>query len=71
VSIPRRQHVGAGEAGAKALDMLEIGRPDLDWVTLAKGHGVPATRAETLDALGSQLKDALAERGPRLIEVML
>ena len=33
------KYVGAGEAGAKATDMLEIGRPDLDWVALAERPG--------------------------------
>ena len=65
------KYVGAGEAGSKARDMLEIGRPNLDWVSLAKGQGVPATRVETLDALARDLRVALAENGPRLIEVMI
>jgi len=65
------KYVGAGEAGSKARDMLEIGRPNLDWVSLAKGQGVPATRVETLDALARDLRVALAESGPRLIEVMI
>jgi acetolactate synthase-1/2/3 large subunit len=64
-------HVGAGEAGRKAKDMLEIGRPDLDWVKLAEAQGVPATRAETLDDFGRQLRAALAECGPHLVEVRL
>ena len=33
--------VGAGEPGQRALDMLKIDRPTLDWVALAKGMGVP------------------------------
>ena len=65
------KYVGAGEAGAKAQDMLEIGRPDLDWVSLAKGQGVPAVRVETLEVFARELRGALADRGPRLVEVML
>ncbi len=65
------KYVGAGEAGRKAKDMLEIGRPDLDWVKLANAQGVAATRAQTLDELARHLRSALAERGPHLIEVML
>ena len=34
-------NVGAGTPGRKAADMLDIGRPDLDWVALARGMGVP------------------------------
>lgn len=65
------KNVGAGVAGRKALDMLEIGRPDLDWIALAKGHGVPATRAQTLDELAWQLGSAMRETGPQLIEIAL
>jgi acetolactate synthase-1/2/3 large subunit len=65
------QHVGAGEAGRKATDMLEIGRPDLDWVKLANAQGVAASRATTLDQFATHMREALAERGPHLIEVML
>jgi acetolactate synthase-1/2/3 large subunit len=63
--------VGAGEAGRKATDMLEIGRPDLDWVKLASAQGVAGARVETLDDLVRQLRIAIAERGPYLIEVMI
>ena len=65
------RHVGAGEAGRKASDMLEIGRPDLDWVQLATAQGVAASRATTLDEFATHLRTALAERGPHLVEVML
>jgi len=65
------KYVGAGTAGQKALDMLEIGRPNLDWVALANGQGVAAARIETLDALARELGAAVRERGPRLIEVVL
>ncbi len=65
------KNVGAGEAGRKALDMLEIGRPDLDWVALAKGQGVPAARVRNLDELARELGGAMHEQGPRLIEVVM
>jgi len=65
------KNVGAGVAGKKALDMLEIGRPDLDWIALAKGHGVNASRAQNLDELAWQLGGAMRESGPHLIEVVI
>jgi acetolactate synthase I/II/III large subunit len=30
---------GVGNPAGRALDMFEIGRPDLDWVQLARGLG--------------------------------
>jgi acetolactate synthase-1/2/3 large subunit len=64
-------NVGAGNPGRRALDMLEIGRPDLDWVALARGMGVPAARAETLDELGRHVAKGLAGRGPSLVELIV
>jgi acetolactate synthase-1/2/3 large subunit len=64
-------NVGAGSPGIKARDMLDIDRPDLDWVALAKGMGVPASRVESCEALSRDLQQGLAEAGPRLIEVVL
>jgi acetolactate synthase-1/2/3 large subunit len=64
-------NVGAGKPGQKANDMLEIGRPDLDWVALATGMGVPASRPADCESLTRQLQRGLAEAGPHLIEVVL
>jgi acetolactate synthase-1/2/3 large subunit len=63
--------VGAGTPGKKAADMLDIGRPDLDWVALARGMGVEASRATTADEFNRELAAALSHRGPRLIEAVL
>ena len=65
------QNVGAGSPGRKARDMLDIGRPDLDWVAMATGMGVPAGRAEDCHTLTAQLQRGLAEEGPYLIEAVL
>jgi acetolactate synthase-1/2/3 large subunit len=51
--------------------MLDIGRPDLDFVALARGLGVPGVRVETAEALSSELARAVAEPGPHLIEAVL
>ncbi|MGH6981969.1 MAG: thiamine pyrophosphate-dependent enzyme [Stellaceae bacterium] len=51
--------------------MLEIGRPDLDWVALATGMGVPGTRVTDLDQFAAALRSGFAEAGPKLIEVVL
>ena len=64
-------NVGAGRPGQKAQDMLEIGRPDLDWVALATGMGVPAGRAVDCESLHKQLQRGLTEPGPYLIEAVL
>ncbi|MEC8793632.1 MAG: acetolactate synthase large subunit [Pseudomonadota bacterium] len=63
--------VGADNPGRKAIDMLEIGRPDLDWVAISQGMGVPATRAFTSEEFNEQLARAVASEGPSLIEVVV
>ena len=63
--------VGAEAPGPKAKDLLDLSRPDIDFVPLAQGLGVPATRATTADELSDQLARALAEPGPTLIEAMV
>ena len=63
--------VGATAPGRRANDMLTLDRPDLDWVALAKGHGVEAGRAATLEEFARQLKRGLAVNGPYLIELVM
>jgi acetolactate synthase-1/2/3 large subunit len=64
-------YLGVGTPGPRALDMFEIGRPDLDWVHLAKGMGVPARRVASLDDFAKALREGFASEGPSLIEVPL
>ena len=64
-------YLGVGEPGPRARDMFEIGRPDLDWVSLAKGMGVPGTRIQSLDGFAKALREGFESGGPALIEVRL
>ena len=63
--------VGAGNPGPKALSMLDLHNPNLDWVQLAQGMGVEASRAATVGEFESQFASAMKQSGPRLIEVVL
>ena len=63
--------VGAGAGGPRAERLLELSSPDLDFVALAQGMGVPATRATTAEELVVQLERALHEPGPHLVEAVL
>jgi acetolactate synthase I/II/III large subunit len=64
-------YLGVGNPGRRALDMFEIGHPDLDWVHLAKGMGVPGSRVESLEGFAKALREGLESGGPSLIEVPL
>jgi acetolactate synthase-1/2/3 large subunit len=63
--------VGATGGGEKAGQLLDLGGPALDFVALATGMGVPATRAETAEDLAGQLATALREPGPHLVQAVL
>jgi acetolactate synthase-1/2/3 large subunit len=51
--------------------MLDLSHPDLDFVALAQGLGVAATRAASAEEFDAQFTEAMAGRGPRLIEAMV
>jgi acetolactate synthase I/II/III large subunit len=57
----------AGHGRARR-DLLDQSRPGLDFVRLAEGMGVPASRASTAEDFTAQLAKALGEPGPRLVE---
>jgi len=63
--------VGAAASGRRALDMFDLGRPPLDFVSLAIGMGVSASRATTAEEFTVQLERALADPGPVLIEAVI
>ncbi len=63
--------VGASAGGERAKDMLDLHSPDLDFVALATGMGVPATRATTCEDFVDQLRSALATKGPTVIEAIV
>ncbi|HEY5025979.1 MAG TPA: acetolactate synthase large subunit [Acidimicrobiales bacterium] len=63
--------VGAGDPGPRARDMLDLKHPELDFVALASGMGVPAARATTAEEFTTQLERALSTPGPALVEAVL
>jgi acetolactate synthase-1/2/3 large subunit len=62
--------VGALNPGPKTLAMLDLHDPVLDFVKLAQGMGVEASRAETTTEFAAQFAEAMQTRGPRLIEAV-
>ncbi|WP_433655112.1 acetolactate synthase large subunit [Nocardia sp. CA-128927] len=65
------QRVGAGVAGPKANDLFDLSRPAIDFVSIAEGFGVPATRATTCEEFAEQFQRAVDEPGPHLIELII
>ncbi|MDH3490711.1 MAG: acetolactate synthase large subunit [Gammaproteobacteria bacterium] len=63
--------VGVTHPGPKALSLLDLTRPAIDWVSISEGLGVPAVRADTVEGFRTALAEALSTRGPRLVEAVV
>jgi len=63
--------VGAHNPGPKAMSMMDLSRPDLSWVDLAKGMGVPGRRVTDAGAFSDALAESLATPGPFVIEALV
>jgi acetolactate synthase I/II/III large subunit len=63
--------VSPAPAGEAARNLLDLSRPGLSFTALAAGLGVPASRAVTAAEFATQLRQALAEPGPHLIEAVV
>ncbi len=65
------QRVGVHAAGARARAQFALTAPELDFVRIAEGLGVPAVRATTADAFVAALQHALDTPGPHLIDAVV
>ena len=63
--------VGVAAPGPKALSLLDLTRPAIDWVAISNGMGVAAVSADTVQGFQQALREALASKGPRLIEAII
>jgi acetolactate synthase-1/2/3 large subunit len=51
--------------------LTSLADPELNWSQMATGMGVPAVRVETAEDLVIELRRAIAEPGPNLIEMLI
>jgi acetolactate synthase-1/2/3 large subunit len=63
--------VGAQVSGPKATRMLTLDQPALDWVAIARGHGVPAAAVQTPEQFVREVQRGFASGGPYLIEALV
>jgi len=63
--------VGAHNPGPKAMGMLDLSNPDLEFVDLARGMGVPAVQVTDAESFHRALAQSLATPGPFLIEALV
>lgn len=68
-------NMGAGQPGEaigpKALAMIDIDRPRIDWLAMARSMGVPAVAVDTAEAFHAAMARSTRDSGPSLIEVRL
>ncbi len=64
-------NVGVQHYGANAQAMFDVEKPMLDWVSMARGHGVPGTRAEDMETFSRAFRAGVEGSGPSLIELVV
>ena len=62
--------VGVTEVGRNVVRMFDVVEPTLDWVALARGHGVQGVRVTDMAGFNAAFAEAMGQKGPRLIEVV-
>jgi len=75
----RRYHIigveliraGYSPTGPASAPLIDLGHPDINWVQLSQGFGVPASSAFTVEDFRAAFSRAMAEPGPHLIELVL
>ena len=62
---------GITSPGRHAQTLTDLSHPAIGWVQISKGMGVPAVTVDSCEALVKELKKAIGEAGPHLIEMVL
>ena len=70
ILIGELANVGANP-GRTALDMMDLGNPDLDFVKMGEGMGVPGAKATTMEQFNDLFAQSLSRTGPFLIECVI
>jgi acetolactate synthase-1/2/3 large subunit len=65
------KRTGSVSIGPQADALMDLHRPELDWVLLAKGMGVESSRTETAEDFRKEFAAAMRGHGPRLIEAVI
>jgi acetolactate synthase-1/2/3 large subunit len=65
------ERTGAGKAGPSAKKLLDLGGPDIDFVAVAKGLGLPAVSCATAEDFEKAFEGAMGQRGPMFIEAKI
>jgi acetolactate synthase-1/2/3 large subunit len=61
--------VGLESPTQTALSMLTLNSPTLDWVSMAKAHGVEGFKVDSIEALVKTFNHCLTQTGTQLIQI--
>ena len=64
-------NMGVGSPGPRALAMMEIDKPEIDWVAMGKSMGCHAVRVEDTESFFKAMQASFNTPGPSVIEVRL
>jgi acetolactate synthase-1/2/3 large subunit len=62
---------GITSPGRYAQTLTDLSNPTIGWIQISQGMGVPAVAVDSCEALARELKIALDEPGPHLIEMRI
>jgi acetolactate synthase-1/2/3 large subunit len=65
------KRAGLDRLGQHSSRLTTLTEPELNWVSLADGLGVPATRVTHVGQLAAAVRSSFAARGPHLIEAVI
>lgn len=65
------RRAGCATPGPASRALIDMTNPSIDWVSLSRGMNVPAVAVTTAEDMVKELRSALNESGPHLIEVIL
>ena len=65
------RRAGLNQPGPQARALTDLADPVVQWTKLAEGYGVPAVQVDTAEALAGEFRQALATKGPVLIEALI
>jgi acetolactate synthase-1/2/3 large subunit len=65
------RRLGVNEIGERAARLFDLGNPDLDFVQMANGMGVPGKVVHTTEEFAAALGESLALDGPYLIDARI
>jgi acetolactate synthase-1/2/3 large subunit len=64
-------NMGFGAPGPRAMSMIDIDQPTIDWIAMAKSLGVPAISVMTAEDFHRAMINSVHSSGPMLIELCL